>query len=265
MKTMIAGLMLGLLVAPALADIQTREIDYRVGGESFTGYLAWDDAVAGERPGVLVVHEWWGHNAYARRRAEMLAESGYTALALDMYGSGKLAEHPEDAKKFMQAVAGNMDAMKKRFLAAKGILANNPTVDHSRIAAIGYCFGGGVVLNMARAGVDLDGVVSFHGSLGTETPAQPGEVKARVLVLTGADDPFVPKEQVKAFEAEMQAAGVRYDLHSYPGVKHSFTNPQADAFGEKFDMPLAYDEAADKASWARMQTFLKTVFGIADE
>jgi len=206
------------------------------------------------------VHEWWGHNAYARTRAEMLAALGYTAFALDMYGTGKLADHPNDAKTFMQAAVSNMPEAEKRFQTAHEVLMRHSTVDREKTAAIGYCFGGGIVLHMARAGTDLDGVVSFHGSLGTQTPAESNRVKANVLVLTGASDPFIPVEQVQAFEAEMVAAGVQYELKSYPGVKHSFTNPEADGFAKQFGMPLAYDAEADKDSWQRMQVFFKDVF-----
>jgi dienelactone hydrolase len=242
------------------AEVQTQEIQYTVGENEFTGYLAYDEAVSGKRPGVLVAHEWWGHNAYARKRAEMLAELGYTALALDMYGTGKVANHPDDAKKFMQAVTGDFREAEKRFLAAHKILSDHATVDRDKTAAIGYCMGGGISLHMARAGTDLDGVVSFHGSLGTETPATPGRIKAKILVLTGDADPFVPAEQVQAFKEEMKKAGVPYELKSYPGIKHSFTNPAADSLGEKFDMPLAYDEAADQDSWQRMQAFFEEIF-----
>ena len=244
----------------ALAGLRTEVIEYRLGDDSFSGYLAWDDAVEGRRPGVLVVHEWWGHNPYARRRAEMLAGMGYTAFALDMYGSGKLADHPDDAKKFMKAVTSDMETAEARFDKALEVLRGQDTVDAQRIAAIGYCFGGGMVLHMARAGMDLDGVASFHGSLGTQSPAQPGRVKASVLVLNGADDPLVPPEQVQAFEQEMQTAGVDFTLVNYPGVKHSFTNPDADRFGKQFDMPLAYDAAADADSWEQLQAFLKKIF-----
>lgn len=244
----------------AAAALRTEVVEYRIGDETFSGYLAWDDAVEGKRPGVLVVHEWWGHNPYARRRAEMLAGLGYTAFALDMYGGGRLAEHPDEAKAFMSAVTSNMPAAEARFGKALEVLQRQDTVDPERVAAIGYCFGGGMVLHMARAGMDLDGVASFHGSLGTQSPAQPGRVKASVLVLNGAADPFVPPEQVQAFEQEMQAAGVDFTLVNYPGVKHSFTNPDADRFGEQFDMPLAYDAGADADSWEQLQAFLKKIF-----
>jgi dienelactone hydrolase len=244
----------------AAAALRTEVVEYRLGDETFSGYLAWDDAVEGKRPGVLVVHEWWGHNPYARRRAEMLAGLGYTAFALDMYGGGRLAEHPDEAKAFMSAVTSNMPAAEARFGKALEVLQRQDTVDPERVAAIGYCFGGGMVLHMARAGMDLDGVASFHGSLGTQSPAQPGSVKASVLVLNGAADPFVPPEQVQAFEQEMRAAGVDFTLVNYPGVKHSFTNPDADSFGKQFDMPLAYDAAADADSWEQLQAFLKKIF-----
>lgn len=244
----------------AASAIKTEKIAYQIDGHAFTGYVAWDDRVAARRPGVLVVHEWWGHNEYARRRAVQLAEAGYVALALDMYGDGKVTEHPEDAKQFMQAVLAEKGAARKRFEVARKLLLERPETDPDHIAAIGYCFGGGVVLSMARAGLDLDGVASFHGSLGTDTPAAPGSIKAEVLVFTGADDPFAPAEQVDGFEAEMKTAGARYQVIRYPGVKHSFTNPDADRLGKANDMPLEYNEAADKDSWVKTLAFLKMIF-----
>jgi len=260
MKQLLTVIMFVFFSLTVLAEVQTQEITYKVGNNEFTGYLAYDDAISGKRPGIIVVHEWWGHNDYARKRAKMLAELGYTAFALDMYGSGKLAAHPNDAKQFMQAVMSNLSEVQKRFQAAHKILTDHASVDKDKTAAIGYCMGGGISLHMARFGVDLDGVVSFHGSLGTKTPAKPGQVKARVLVFTGEADPFVPAEQVSAFEKEMKMAGVSFELKSYPGVKHSFTNPIADGFGERFNMPLAYDEAADKDSWQRMLVFFEEIF-----
>lgn len=260
MKLALMFASLALLSFAAAAAVKTDEVSYLVGDDEFTGYLAYDDVTLDKRPGVLVVHEWWGHNAYARKRVEMLAALGYTAFALDMYGTGKLAEHPDDAKAFMQTVTGNMPEAERRFAMAKSVLQSHPTVDPDQIAAIGYCFGGGVVLNMARAGMDLDGVVSFHGSLATQSPAQPGAVKAQVLVFNGAADPFVPPEQVKAFKEEMEKAGVQLEFVDYEGVQHSFTNPGADAVGKKFDMPLVYDKQADLDSWLRTQAFFKTIF-----
>ena len=242
------------------ATVQGEELEYTAGGTVMRGYLTYDNAVEGKRPGVLVVHEWWGHNDYARRRAEMLADLGYIALAVDMYGDGKQAAHPDEAGKFAGELKKNMPVAKARFLAAMELLQQHPKSDKQRIAAIGYCLGGGIVLEMARAGVELDGVVSFHGSLGTSQPIKPGVVKAKILVLNGADDPFVKPEQIASFKAEMNSADVDYEFVNYPGAKHSFTNPQADAFGKKFDMPLAYDKEADEKSWAKMQAFFKSAF-----
>ncbi len=241
--------------------VETKEITYSGGGVLMKGYLAYDANKEGKLPGVLVVHEWWGHNEYARKRARMLAELGYIALAVDMYGEGKQATHPEDAGKFASEVMRSMDTAKARFLAALEFIRQQPATDAGRVAAIGYCFGGGVVLHMARSGVDLRGVASFHGSLATEQPAQPGTVKAAVLVCNRADDGFVTQEQIDAFQKEMADAGVDFQFKSYPGAKHSFTNPDADKFGKEFGLPLAYNEAADKQSWADMQVFLTRVFG----
>lgn len=260
MKRILLLLALSLMASLAHAEVQGREIVYHVGDTEFTGYLAFDDAMAGKRPGILVVHEWWGHNDYVRRRAEMLAKLGYTAFALDMYGSGKLAKHPGDATKFMQVVTGNMPEMKRRFMAGLKILLDQPSVDPKKTAAIGYCMGGGMALNMARAGVTLDGVVVFHGELATTKPAKPGAIKAQILVLTGADDPFVPPEQVQAFEQEMKNAGAHFRLKKYPGARHSFTSPEADGFAREFDLPMAYNEAADKDSWQQMQRFFERIF-----
>lgn len=245
---------------PVHAAVQGKEVVYHVGDVEFTGYLAYDDSIKEKRPGVLVVHEWWGHNEYARRRARMLAVLGYTAFALDMYGSGKLANHPDTAKAFMLAVTGDFEAMKARFMAGLDILKKHETVDNDRIAAIGYCMGGGIVLNMARSGVDLDAVAVFHGGLGTESPAAKGDIKGEVLVMVGAADPFIPQEQAAAFRQEMEAADVRYELISYPGVKHSFTNPEADRFAKEFILPMAYDAAADSDSWQRMKSLFTRVF-----
>jgi dienelactone hydrolase len=245
----------------AQAEVVGEEVSYQSGDTTLKGYLARDNAMHGKRPGVLVVHEWWGHNDYARKRARQLAELGYVALAVDMYGDGLTADHPDDAGKFASAVRSNLPLMQARFRAARAYLNSRPEVDPQRNAAIGYCFGGGVVLAMARSGEDLVGVVSFHGSLGGGGAADPGTIKARILVANGAADPFVTAEQIEAFRAEMDAAGADYTFINYPGVKHSFTNPDADVYGEKFGLPLAYDAEADAASWAEMQAFFQSLFG----
>lgn len=253
-------LMIIMLHTSALAAIQTREVDYKSGNTVMKGYIAFDDAIEVERPGILVIHEWWGHNAYARKRAEMLAELGYTALAVDMYGDGKTADHPDNAGKFAGELRKNMPLAVARFTAAMDLLKKEPTVDPTKIAAMGYCFGGGVVLEMARAGIDLEGVVSFHGSLAPSAPAKSGMVKAKVLVLNGEDDPFVKVEEIEAFKKEMKNAGVEYTFINYPGAKHSFTNPDADRFGQEFGLPLAYDKQADEKSWQAMRIFFIDIF-----
>src|SRR3990167_507826 len=262
MKRMIlAAMFLAVFISPVAAALVTQDIQYKLGETVFKGYTAYDDSIEGKRPGILVVHEWWGHNEHARTRAEMLAQLGYVALAVDMYGDGKTASHPDTAGAFAGEVVQNMQGLgKERFIAALEQLKNHPMTDPGKIAAIGYCFGGGTVLHMARYGLDLDGVVSFHGSLATETPAQPGQVKARVLVCNGAADTMVTAEQIAAFELEMKAAGVDYRLINYEGATHSFTNPAADALGEKFGMPIAYNAAADQKSWQDMQDFFKEIF-----
>ncbi len=240
--------------------IQAKTVEYNAQGVVLKGYLAYDENIKEKRPGVLVVHEWWGLNDYARKRARMLAEWGYTALAVDMYGDGKVATHPDEAGKFSSAVMKNFDLAEARFMAAVDFLKQQPTVDPARMAAIGYCFGGGVVLNMARQGADLKGVVSFHGSLTAVKPAQSGSVKAKILVLHGADDQFTPPEQIETFKQEMKSAGVDFQFISYPGAMHSFTNPEADTYGKKFNLPLAYNADADKKSWAELEKFLGKIF-----
>lgn len=261
MKKLILAVMAGLLLAQAHAAVTGREVEYKSGDTTLKGWLAYDDATADKRPAVLVVHEWWGHNPYARKRAEMLAEQGYIALAVDMYGDGKRAAHPDDAKKFSGDVMKNLPVGEARFRAAADFIKQQPQCDTTKLGAIGYCFGGGVILHMARIGEDLAAVVSFHGSLGTEAEAKEGAVKARVLVCTGEDDPFVPAEQVRAFEDEMGAAKAKFKVISYKGAKHSFTNPDADTFGKEFNLPLAYDKEADEQSWDDMSKFLREAFG----
>jgi len=257
MKTAAAVALLAL--APvAEAAVQTKEIEYAEGGTSLQGFLAWDDAGSGKRPGVLVVHEWWGHNEHARKQARRLAEAGYVGFALDMYGKGKLAKHPPEAQAFMAEATKDPAVLKARFLAALEALKKDPRVDPEKIGAIGYCFGGAVVLGMARQGVDLDAVATFHGALATETPAPAGKVKPRLLVLTGADDPMVPPEQVEAFTKEMTAAGAKFEVVKLAGARHSFTNPDAGHHGMD---ALAYDAEADEKSWARMLETFREVFG----
>jgi len=247
-------------INPLIAGVVGKEVTYASDTLTMHGYLAYNDSLSGKRPGILVVHEWWGLNGYARKRAEMLAGLGYVALALDMYGNGKQAAHPDDAGKFAGEVSQNLPLMTSRFLAAMNYLRNDEHVDTSRIGAIGYCFGGGVVLQMAREGVNLKGVVSFHGALATKHPAEKGKVKARVLACNGASDKFIPADDIRKFKAEMKAAGVDYKFVNYPGAVHSFTNPASTELGKRFNLPMAYNAAADKGSWREMQSWLKKAF-----
>lgn len=257
---LITALACSLTAASAVAELRTETIEYPVGDQTFTGYLAWDDEDEGKRPGILVVHEWWGHNDFAREQAEKLAAAGYTALALDMYGSGKVADHPEDAKTFMTEATRNMEQMRARFLAARDVLQRHPSVDPDRIAAQGYCFGGAVVLNMARLGVDLKGVVSYHGALASPLRAEPGKVTAQIQVYTGGADPMVPSEQVADLVREMQDAGVDLSVTVFPGVLHSFTNPAADRIAREFNMPVGYNEEAAQRAWEGTLRFYERLF-----
>lgn len=254
-RHLFAGLVLTMAVATAAAaEVKTRVVDYKQGDTELQGLIAWDDAITGTRPGVLVVHEWWGHNEHARNAARKLAAAGYVAFALDMYGKGKLATHPDDAMKFMTEATKDPAVVVARFDAALAELKKDPHVDGSRIGAIGYCFGGGVVLNMARNGAPLKAVATFHGALAPVIPAQKGAVKAKLLVQTGEADEMVPAAQVEAFKKEMADAGADLQVIVYPGAKHSFTNPDAGKAG----MPqLQYNAEADAKSWAEMIAFFK--------
>ncbi|WP_188368918.1 dienelactone hydrolase family protein [Muriicola marianensis] len=235
------------------------EVTYATDTTSMKGYLVYDSSISGNRPGILVVHEWWGHNDYTRERARMLAEMGYTALAVDMYGDGKQALHPDDAGKFSGMVMRNIDAAKARFDAALELLKSQSTVDSTKIAAIGYCFGGSVVLTMANAGKDLDAVAAFHS--GVQLPIMPNEgIKARVLVCNGAADPFVSEESIKAFKEAMDASGADYEYIAYEGAQHAFTSKDADSLGQKFNLPLAYQEKADLESWQELKELLNETF-----
>lgn len=260
-KLIVITYVLGMVgFVTAEPKIVGKTVEYSAQSVMMKGYLAYNENIKGKRPGVLVIHEWWGLNDYARKRARMLAELGYTGLAVDMYGDGKTAMHPDDAGKFSSELMKNFDAAKVRFMAAVDFLKQQPTVDPHGIAAIGYCFGGGVVLNMARQGVDLKGVASFHGSLIAVKSAQAGNVKAKILVLHGGDDNFIPTEQIEAFKKEMKTAGADFQFISYPGAVHSFTNPEADALGKRFNMPIAYNAAADRNSWEELKKFLVMIF-----
>ncbi len=250
---------LGVLSPRANAEVKTRELEYKQGATVLQGFVAWDDALAakGKRPGVLIVHEWWGHNQHARNQALRLAKAGYVGFALDMFGKGKLAKHPKDAQAFVAEATKNLDTERARFQAAEAQLKKLPQVEPTQIAAIGYCFGGAVVLDMARSGEDLAAVATFHGALKSSLTAPKG-LKPRILVMTGAEDPMIGSDQVEALRKELTAAGARFEVVSYPGTKHSFTNPEADKAG----VPgLGYSATADKESWEALLKLLREVFG----
>jgi dienelactone hydrolase len=242
----------------AAAEIVTRTVEYTHGDTKLIGYLAYDDAVQGKRPGVLVVHEWYGLNDYAKRRARELAALGYVALAADIYGEGKVAANREEAAALAGRFrGGDGSLLRERTAAGLEALRSQEEVDPQRLAAIGYCFGGTAVLELARSGADLDLVVSFHGGLQTAAPASRGDIKATVLVLNGAADPMVPPEDRAAFMKEMDEAGADWQLVEYGGAVHAFTNPDADKAG----IPgVAYDEKADRRSWEAMRSALAEAF-----
>ncbi len=239
--------------------IHTETIHYSAGDTQLKGYLARPDDGA-QYPGILVVHEWWGLNDYPKRRAEMLAAQGYAAMAIDMYGDGKTATSPDEAAGLMQAVLDDANAAPARFQAALDTLRDHAHCNDQAISAIGYCFGGAVVLAMARAGLDLASVASFHGSLQTDSPAQPNAVKARILVCHGNDDAMIPPDHVEAFKQEMDAANAAYEFVGYDGAGHGFSNTAADEKNATFGLPVAYDKAADEDSWTRMLAMFNEVY-----
>jgi dienelactone hydrolase len=233
------------------AAVKEEPVTYKDGDTTMKGFVVYDDAKKGKRPGIVLVHEWWGITKHMHNEARRFAQQGYTVFIADMYGEAKTADNPKDAGALAGSVMKNPKAMESRFNAARAELAKHPTVNGARIGASGYCFGGAVVINMARAGADLGAVAGFHASLGLNTPAPaPGSVKAKVLVLNGADDPFVKPEQYAALKKDMEAAQADYRVVEYPGAVHAFTNPEATEAGKKFKLPLRYDAKANKAAKA---------------
>ena len=258
MKTILGGMLMAVLIATSVqAAVRTEKVEYRHGDAVLEGYLAYDDSMTGKRPGVLVVHEWWGVNDYAKHRAEELARLGYVAFALDMYGKGKATTDVKEAARLSGMFKDNRPLGRARAAAGLDVLRSRPQVDPARIAAIGYCFGGTVVLELARSGADLKGVASFHGSLATPNPADARNIKGKVLVLHGADDPFESPVEVAAFQEEMRQAGVDWQMNIYGGAVHSFTNPDSGKAGIK---GVAYNEAADRRSWLALRDFFDEIF-----
>jgi dienelactone hydrolase len=261
---MMFRLFFGTLVAaalslPAHAAVKEEPVTYKAGDTVMKGFVVYDDAVKGKRPGIILVHEWWGITDHIRNEARRFAEQGYTAFVADMFGDAKTADNPKDAGMLAGSVMKDPKAMQARFSAARAQLAKHRSVDGRRIGAAGYCFGGTVAHNMVRAGADLRGVAMFHAGLSTNTPA-PKSVKAKVLVLNGADDPLVKPDQIEAFKKDMEAAKADYKFINYPGAVHAYTNPAATEVGKKFNMPVAYNAEVDKQAKAEAAKFFAEIF-----
>ncbi len=240
--------------------VRTEIVSYEGGGATLRGYLAHGDAGGRPRPGVLVVHEWWGLDEHMRRRCRMLAELGYTALAVDMYGEGACATRPDEAERLERAVVEDMATGAARFEAACRRLRSDPATDPARIAAIGYCFGGRIVLHAARTGMALAGVATFHGDLDAHCEATPGRLRARILVCHGAEDHLIPRESVDAFRREMERAGADCRFVALEGARHGFTNPAADESERQWQLGIGYHPEADRQAWRELEGFLREVF-----
>ena len=240
-------------------SIKEESVEYTADSVTLKGFVAYDENKKGKRPAVLVVHEWWGLNDYTRSRAKQLAELGYIAMAVDMYRDGKTAANPDEAGKMAMPFYQDPQMAKKRLDAALAKIKGYPQTDENNIAAIGYCFGGGVVLNCAKLGEDLKGVVSFHGSL-AGVPPDKNLLKAKILVCHGADDKFVTQKDVDQFKHQLDSVGADYTFKVYPNATHAFTNPAATKLGQQFKMPIAYNAEADKNSWNDMLAFFEKIF-----
>jgi dienelactone hydrolase len=261
MRNLIAGAAIAVSFgSTAHAALQEVAVTYKDGDTVMKGFIVFDDAKKGKRPGIVVVHEWWGITAHTREEARKFAAQGYTAFVADMFGEGKTADNPTDASGLMKGLMGNPAGMQSRFNAAQAQLAKHATVDAKKIGASGYCMGGAVVLNMARSGADLKGVAAFHANLSAQKPAAAGSVKGRIIVLNGADDPFVKPDSIEAFKKEMDGAKVNYKFINYPGAVHAFTNPEATAKGKQFNLPLAYNAEADKQAKSEAAKFFQAAF-----
>jgi len=250
--------MAAVCAASVHAAVQTRTIEYKQGDTTLEGFVAWNDAISGPRPGVLVVHQWMGLTDYEKHRAEMLAQLGYVAFCADIYGKGVRPQNTQEAGALAGKYRnGDRQLLRARVNAGLAALRQQPLVDPKRLAAIGYCFGGTTVLELARSGVDIGGVVSFHGGLDAPNPDDGKNIKCKVLVLHGADDPFSSPESISAFENEMRKGGVDWQIDFYGGAVHSFTQPMA---GNDNSKGAAYNEKADKRSWEEMKRFFKEIF-----
>jgi dienelactone hydrolase len=257
MRLLAAVMVLALGVTTASAEIRTKVVEYKEGNTTLEGFVAWDDAAKGPRPGVLVVHEWTGLGKNVKSRAEQLAKLGYVAFGADIYGKGVRPSTPEEAGKTAGIYRADRALTRARVKAALAQLLANGNVDPKRVAVIGYCFGGMVAQELARSGADLAGVVGFHSDLSNPNPDDDRNIKGKVLVLQGGDDPFVPLKEVEAFEARMRAAGVNWQVVQYGGAVHSYTSPDA---GNDNSKGAAYNAQADQRSWEAMKAFFAEIF-----
>ena len=242
------------------AGIKEETISFAADGANLRAFVVYDDSVKGRRPAVIVVPEWWGLNDYPKMRARMLAKLGYVAMALDVYGDGKVADNPDSAGAWAMPFYAHPEKGKTRVDAAIAKLKTYDNVDTTEIGAIGYCFGGGVLLNTVRLGDELKGVVSFHGSL-PGTPARKDLLRTKILVCHGNADKFVTPDMVAEFKKQMDSIGADYRFIGYDSATHAFTNPASTENGKKFKMPIAYNGKADTASWGAMKDFFAGVFG----
>ena len=256
MKTILLSAMLLMGTASLPAAIQSKTIDYKQGDTALEGVLVWDDAAQTPRPGVLVVHQWLGITAYEKHRAEMLAQLGYVVFCADIYGKGVRPKDTKEAGGEATKYKTDRPLLRARVNAGLAVLKNSELVDPRRVAAIGYCFGGTTVIELARSGADVTGVVSFHGGLDSPTPADGKNIKGKVLACHGADDPYVKPEELAAFETEMREAKVDWRLIKYGGAVHSFTQAMA---GNDNSKGAAYNEKADRRSWEDMKQFFAEV------
>ncbi len=257
MKKLLMIVSVLLFAINAEASVKTKVIEYRQGDAVLEGYMAWDDSKTAKRPGILIVHEWTGINEHMRQRADMLAKLGYVAFAADIYGKGVRPTAQSEAAKTAGIYKNDRPLMRARVRSGLEELKKHRFVDPQRIAAIGYCFGGTTVLELARDSADIRGVVSFHGGLSTPTPEDAKNIRAKILALHGADDPFVKADEVTAFQDEMRKGGVDWQFISYSNAVHSFTNKAAGTDNSK---GAAYNEKADRRSWEAMKTFFAEIF-----
>jgi dienelactone hydrolase len=258
MRSILTIILFFILITNTMSEIITSDVEYKIGDVTLQGYLAYDNSNSDKRPGILIVHQWMGLTDYEKKRARQLAELGYVAFAADIYGKDIRPTNPKDAGQQAGKYYGDINLYRERLNAGLNELKMQPLIDADNVAAIGYCFGGGGVLELARSGADIKGVVSFHGSLKSQNPADANNIKCRVLVQHGAIDPFVPEEDVVAFKKEMEDAKVDYVLTEYAGSVHAFTMEGA---GTDITKGAAYNEKADKRSWEAMKIFFGEIFG----